>query len=173
VADNILLNAGSGGSTLATDDLGGSPAVHIQRVKPAFGADGSATDVAAATPLPVDPTPCGPLKRAKISCATSGVNTLVAGVVSKKLRLISLALFSASGTAVSLYFHEEDGAATGLLGDSDGKVTLDLDGGSGPSGFVLNHNPSGWIETPTAGKGLQLNLSAAVRVCGCLTYVEV
>ena len=46
MADNTELNAGSGGDVIATDDLGGSPAVKIQRVKPAIGADGVANDVA-------------------------------------------------------------------------------------------------------------------------------
>lgn len=50
MADNITLNAGTGGDTLAADDVAG---VKHQRVKPVFGADGSATDVSATTPLPV------------------------------------------------------------------------------------------------------------------------
>lgn len=41
MADNITLNSGSGGSVVASDDIGG---VHFQRVKLALGADGSATD---------------------------------------------------------------------------------------------------------------------------------
>ena len=40
MADNLVLNAGSGGSTLATDDVGG---VHYQRVKIADGSDGAST----------------------------------------------------------------------------------------------------------------------------------
>lgn len=51
MTDNTTLNAGSGGDTIATDDLAG---VKYQRVKVNFGADGSATDVAAGSPLPVD-----------------------------------------------------------------------------------------------------------------------
>jgi hypothetical protein len=42
VADNTVLNSGSGGDTIATDDIGG---VKYQRVKLSCGADGSATDV--------------------------------------------------------------------------------------------------------------------------------
>jgi hypothetical protein len=51
VADNTVLNSGSGGDTIASDDIGG---VKHQRVKVEFGADGSATDVAAAAPLPIE-----------------------------------------------------------------------------------------------------------------------
>jgi hypothetical protein len=51
MADNVELNAGNGGASLAADDIGG---VHHQRVKVQHGADGSATDVSTASPLPVD-----------------------------------------------------------------------------------------------------------------------
>lgn len=50
MADNTTLNTGSGGDVIATDDIGG---IKHQRVKVEFGADGSATDVSAAAPLPV------------------------------------------------------------------------------------------------------------------------
>jgi hypothetical protein len=50
VADNVVLNPGSGGDTVAADDIGG---VKHQRVKIEFGADGSATDVSTTNPLPV------------------------------------------------------------------------------------------------------------------------
>lgn len=45
MADNIELNAGSGGSTVSTDDAGASG--HVQRVKLAYSADGSATHILA------------------------------------------------------------------------------------------------------------------------------
>ena len=50
MADNTLLNAGTGGDTIATDDIGG---VKYQRVKVTFGPDGVASDVALTNPLPV------------------------------------------------------------------------------------------------------------------------
>ncbi len=50
MADNTTLNAGTGGDTLAADDIAG---VKYQRVKPAFGGDGVATDVSSSDPLPV------------------------------------------------------------------------------------------------------------------------
>lgn len=49
MVDNVAITAGSG-TTVAADDVGG---VLFQRVKPAFGADGSATDVAPSAGLPV------------------------------------------------------------------------------------------------------------------------
>ncbi len=50
MADNTTLNAGSGGDTIASDEISG---VKHQRVKVEHGADGSATDASQATPLPV------------------------------------------------------------------------------------------------------------------------
>ncbi len=50
MADNTTLNPGTGGDVIASDDIGG---VKFQRVKPAWGADGSAVDVSEANPLPV------------------------------------------------------------------------------------------------------------------------
>lgn len=50
MADNLVANPGAGGATLATDEIGG---VHYPRGQLVFGADGVATDVSAAAPLPV------------------------------------------------------------------------------------------------------------------------
>lgn len=50
MADNTTLNSGTGGDTIATDDIGG---VKHQRVKIQHGDDGSATDASATNPLPV------------------------------------------------------------------------------------------------------------------------
>lgn len=53
MADNITLNAGTGGATAASDDIGG---VHFQRVKMALGADGVHDgDVSLTNPMPVLP----------------------------------------------------------------------------------------------------------------------
>jgi hypothetical protein len=51
MADNTTLNTGSGGDTIATDDIGG---VKHQRVKIQYGTDGAATDVSDSNPLPID-----------------------------------------------------------------------------------------------------------------------
>lgn len=48
--DNVGISTGSD-ATIATDDIGGK---HHQRVKVQHGADGTATDVSGASPLPVD-----------------------------------------------------------------------------------------------------------------------
>lgn len=51
MADNTTLDAGAGGDTIATDDIGG---VKHQRVKIQYGTDGNATDVSDTNPLPID-----------------------------------------------------------------------------------------------------------------------
>lgn len=51
MADNTQLDAGSGGDLISTDDIGGG--VKVQRVKVQHGADGSATDVSTASPMPI------------------------------------------------------------------------------------------------------------------------
>jgi exopolysaccharide biosynthesis protein len=50
MADDITLNQMSGGSVVATDEVNSK---HYQYVKPAFGADGTATLVSGSDPLPV------------------------------------------------------------------------------------------------------------------------
>lgn len=53
MADNTILNAGSGGDVIAADDIGG---VKFQRIKLIHGADGvNAGDVSTDNPLPVQP----------------------------------------------------------------------------------------------------------------------
>jgi hypothetical protein len=51
MADNVVLNPGAAGSTIATDDIGG---IQYQRVKATWGPDGTATDVdTGASALPI------------------------------------------------------------------------------------------------------------------------
>jgi len=50
MADNTTLNPGTGGDNIASDDIGG---IKFQRVKPAWGVDGSAVDTSETSPLPV------------------------------------------------------------------------------------------------------------------------
>lgn len=50
MADNVELNLGSGGKTIATDDIGG---IQHELIKVEFGTDGNATMVSASNPLPV------------------------------------------------------------------------------------------------------------------------
>lgn len=72
MADNTVINTGTGGDTIASDDVGG---VKYQRVKVAHGADGSATDVSIASPLPVRST-AATATLANVGSSTSSVQLL-------------------------------------------------------------------------------------------------
>lgn len=110
------------------------------------------------------------VKRFRVKCG-NGANTLIAAVVGKKFRLRSLAFLATSGTAVTVYLSTT--TDTGVLGDSTDKLTFDLDGGGGPAGLVLPHNPDGWLQTSTANEALTATLSAAEEVWIIGTYIEV
>ena len=99
-------------------------------------------------------------KFAVIDAATSGDNTLVAAVASKKIRVLSLWLVASA--AVNTRF--ESGASGTAL---TGQANLAANGG-----YVLPFSPVGHFET-ASGVLLNLELSGAVSVDGSLCYVEV
>lgn len=100
-------------------------------------------------------------KRAVVDHAGNGDNTLVAAVTGKRIRVLSVILIM-TGTAVTIRFESGAGgtALTGQMQPTQG------------GGFVLPHNPYGWFET-AASTLLNLELSGAQSVDGCLTYVLV
>lgn len=104
-------------------------------------------------------TPLTP-KFAAIAAASSGDNTLIAAVVSKKIRVLSYALIAAG--AVTCRF--EDGAGGTA---KSGQMALAANG-------VLSvpFSPVGHFET-TANTLLNLELGGAVSVAGHICYVEV
>lgn len=95
-----------------------------------------------------------------IDCATSGDNTILAAVASKKIRVLSMMLVSAGTTTVRM---ESGTGGTALTGQ------MNL---TAQTGFALAFSPVGHFET-ASNTLLNLELSAAVSVDGCLTYVEV
>ena len=168
MADNVRASAGSNdGAVFAADDLSG---VYYPRVKISWGADGAATDTAVAAPLPVQASlesnqmlAGGTVVTPKfviIDAATSGNNTLLAAVASKKIRVVAAFLVSAGSVNVRF----ESGADGTAL---TGQMNLVAN-----TGFVLPYNPAGWFET-ASNTLLNLELSAAISVDGSLTYIEV
>lgn len=107
MADNTVLNAGSGGDTIATDDIGG---VKYQRVKVVFGADGSAADAHAFNPLPVNLIDDSAVYRLVIPPQAVGANKVYCD------------LFNATGSGVTVRvksafaFVNLDTAVTGTVG---------------------------------------------------------
>lgn len=110
------------------------------------------------------------VKYANIANNTSGNNAIVAAVGGAKIRVLSIALMIEGATSVNTYWN--DGTAN-LMGDSTHLIPLSNDGATGAAGFILPYNPKGWFETAAVNRPINLNLSGAVDVAGCLTYVEV
>ena len=83
MSDNTDLNPGSGGDTIATDELttingGAAPAgLKVQRVKMGFGGDGDFTDASAANPIPVAatalPLPAGAATQTTLAAVSNGI----------------------------------------------------------------------------------------------------
>lgn len=103
-------------------------------------------------------------KFAAIAAATSGANTLVAAVASKKIRVTSLCLVA--GAAGNVYFTSAAAGAV-IFGGSTNKINLAANGG-----FILPFSATGWFET-VAGELLNLNASSTGPFSGGLTYLEV
>lgn len=99
-------------------------------------------------------------KFAVIDVASSGDNTILAAVASKKIRVLSLYLVASA--AVTVRF--ESGAGGTAL---SGQLQLTANGG-----FVLPYNPLGWFET-ASNTLLNLELSGATSVDGGFVYIEV
>jgi hypothetical protein len=166
MADGYVSNPGSGGTTFASDDIGGT---HWPRVKVTSGADGTANDVSITAPMPVAAlaesnqiTVAGvpvTVKFAAIAASSSGNNTLVAAVSSKKIRVVSVTLIAAG--AVTVRF--ESGADGTAL---TGQMALSANGG------FARDNATGLFET-ASNTLLNLELSSAVSVAGFLSYIEV
>ena len=101
-------------------------------------------------------------QHAVVSAATMGNNTLVAAVTGKKIRVLAVVLV-ASGGANTVRF-ESDADGTALTGQMD-----IADNGQ----LVLSYNGEGWFESDVVSELLNLELSAATAVEGCLVFQEI
>lgn len=168
MADDFVTNAGSGGSTFGADDI---TSVLYPRIKLIHGVNGTNDgDVSRTNPYPVQAyldvstmhsgaTQLVP-KFVIIDAASSGDNTILAAVTSKKIRVLA-AFLVAAGTVNARF---ESGAGGTAL---TGQMNLVAN-----TGFVLPFSPVGWFET-ASNTLLNLELSAAISVDGSLVYVEV
>ena len=100
------------------------------------------------------------VKRAVLSGAGSGDNSVVAAVTGKRIRVVSLFLIAAG--AVNVRF--ESGAGGDAL---TGVMSIAANGG-----LALNANYDGWFQT-NGGEALNMELGGAVQVSGALTYQEI
>ena len=110
----------------------------------------------------VSATPAVTVKRAAISAASSGNNTLVAAVVGAKIKVLSLMLMAAADVDVRFESGADGTALTGAMSM-----------GAKGNGFVLPPALPGYHHFETAVNTLlNLELSGAVQVSGFLTYYE-
>jgi hypothetical protein len=100
------------------------------------------------------------IKRAAVSGATSGNNTLVAAVTGKKIKVLGLVLVAASAVDVRLESGAGGTALTGVMSLTAGHLQLIL-----PLAEPGYH----WVET-AAGALLNLELGGAVQVSGMIVY---
>jgi hypothetical protein len=168
VADNFEANAGSGGSIFAADDIS---SVFYPRVKPSWGADGSAVDASVAAPLPVQAsiessqmtvggTVTAPLFAVISASTDNGNNTLVAADATKKIRVLSYVYVC--DAAVSVRFE----------GGADGTALTGVMPWVANTGTSSGYNPHGHFETAT-NTLLNMELTGTGNVFGHLTYVLV
>lgn len=92
---------------------------------------------------------------AAISTASSGDNTLVAGVANKTIRVHKIMLTLAAGTITF-----KDGASTSL----SGAMTL--------TGLVLEPTDDNPLFVTSAGNGFVANLSGANQLSGTVWYTQ-
>lgn len=178
MADNVAITAGAG-TNIATDDIGGT---HYQRIKIQHGADGTATDVSSASPLPVTApaasrtthsiaaaiqtdvlmsalTALTPKFFSETVVASDTDEELVALVASKKIRVVALAV-QCGATATTVLF--ESSTTTRIH-----RVPAGANGGQ-----ILPYNPLGWFET-AVGASLTATTSTGSDVDISGVYVEV
>lgn len=163
MADNLTLPAT--GSVVAANDIS---SVFYQRMKISWGASGTANETQVSLPLPVQSTldsnqmsTGGTIvtpKFASLSVSSSGDNSIVAAVTSKKIRVLAYVIV-ADGTVAAKW---RNGTT-----DVTGAMSLVAN-----TGVVAPFCPVGHFETSVT-TALQLNLSGAVGARGHITYIEV
>ena len=133
MADNTTLNAGSGGDTIATDDISG---VKFPRSKITIGADGTNDgDVSSANPLPTTEAPAtsGGLSIMKLISTASTNATSVKGSAGQ---LYAIEAFNVSNQPVYLKLFNLAAAPT--VGDDSPVKILVLPGNARGAGLVIN-----------------------------------
>jgi len=100
------------------------------------------------------------LRRAAITAAGIGNNTIVAAVTDRRIRVMSLLLIP-DGTASQTIQFESGAGGTALTGI--------MDTGTTQNPIVLPYSEEGWMET-LVGALLNMDLGVAGDVTGMLTY---
>ena len=115
MADNITLNSGSGGATLATDDIGGT---HYQINKLAFGPLDTATLVEASVGLPIQEV-------AAMDVSAATLDTTISGAALTSLAFLDTIVYNedvghgAADPGVAVYAIRDDALAAGAAVNAD------------------------------------------------------
>jgi hypothetical protein len=159
VADNVVLNAGTGGASMAADDIGG---IHYQRVKVTYGADGAAADVTAAVGLPVTSATGATFLLAANSGVDVGDVTInnAAGAASVPVQGAAAHDAAYAGNPLQIGGYASAAAPTNVSGDGDAvRAWFDLAGrlqvGDGGGSLTVDG-------TVTAAQSTAANLNATV-----------
>lgn len=142
MADNTILNTGTGGDTIATDDIGG---VKYQRVKIGIGVDGAFADVATSAPLPVNDAGGSLTVDGSVSLAAAvpaGTNNI--GDVDVLTAPATAADGAAGLPAVQTVIAGYDGTnVQAIVTDSTGRVAVNVNGTVPVSGTVTANAGTG------------------------------
>jgi hypothetical protein len=150
MADNVAITSGSG-TAIAADDIG---SVFYQRVKLSVGADGSATDVSSAAPLPSSDNGAGwtqvfGVSGARFTSADASTAAAVtdAPTTGQKL-VIDDIVFAVGSTAMQVDFQIE----------TAGTVFLTF---YCAANTIMQFTPRGKFKLPTGDKKLMVKASVA------------
>ncbi len=169
MANNVQLALQTTGQTISTEDNGSG--IQLPRSKIMLGASGTdGGDVTQTNPLPVGAgqqvthaydgvTDLTPLY-AIVDTASSGDNTIVAAVTSKKIVVLRWFIMASGGANNVRWI---DGTPTNLTGLMNLLANQPVSGSYCPVGHFAT----------ASGKLLKLNLSAATQVSGYIVYVTV
>src|SRR5688572_26123939 len=112
MADNIELDAGAGGATIAADDVGG---VHYQVVKLAVGADGAAALVANANPIPVSDAGGALTVDGTVAVTNAGLTALNGAIAGTEVQVDVLTMPSTAVTNAGTFAVQVNGDALTAL----------------------------------------------------------
>ena len=121
MADNFVANAGSGGNTFASDDIG---SVHYQRFKLSNGPDGTAQDGWTIARL---------LSAASTNATSLKGSAGVLGIV-----------YAVNLNAAVRYLKFYNKATAPTVGSDTPVLTLPIPASTTGAGFALNVGPNGW-----------------------------
>jgi len=117
LADNITISGG----IVATDDISG---VHVQRVKATWGADGTATDVSAAAPLPTGQTAVAGTNGLTSSRVVAAASTNATSLKATPGRIARMDLFNTSASI--RYFKLYNKASAPTVGTDTPVLTIPI-----------------------------------------------